>query len=72
MIILITSILSLLALYFAIGFVFGIFFVIRGLAIVDPDASDAGWGLRLLLFPGSVAFWFILWRKWSLNSKKHK
>ena len=71
MTILITIILSLLGLYFAIGFVFGFFFIFKGLPIVDPDAADASWGLRLLLLPGSIAFWFVLWRKWSLNSKKN-
>ena len=72
MTILFSIILSLLALYFAIGIVFGIFFILKGLAIVDPDAANVSWGLRLLLLPGSIAFWIILWRKWSLNSKKNK
>ncbi|MDX2305041.1 MAG: hypothetical protein NW226_19685 [Microscillaceae bacterium] len=71
MIFFIIILLSFLALYFVIGFVFALFFIFKGLSVVDPDAAEAGWGVKLLLFPGSIAFWVILWRKWSI-SKKNK
>lgn len=62
--------LSMLGVYFACGFVFAIFFVAYGAGKIDHDAKGIGLGLRLLLFPGSVAFWVILLRKWIKAAKE--
>lgn len=56
--------LALLALraWLAVGFVFALVFVARGLPRVDPAAASSGWGLRLLLIPGCTIFWpRLLW-----------
>lgn len=54
--------------YAAIGVIFALAFVTRGLGQVDHAAQTAPWMVRLLLFPGSVALWPILARKWA---KRH-
>ena len=51
-------------LYAAAGVVFGLLFVTRGVARVDPSARGAGWGFRLLILPGTIALWPYLLRRW--------
>lgn len=50
--------------YAAIGFVFAAAFVTRGVGALDPVAKNSGWGFRALLFPGTVAFWPLLAKRW--------
>ena len=53
-----------LGLYAAFGFLFSIAFVAVGISRVDPQATGAGIFFRLLIFPGCVAFWPALLRRW--------
>lgn len=53
-----------LYLYGAIGFVFAIPFVVKGVQRLDEEAVGAGWGFRLLIVPGSMAFWPWLLKRW--------
>lgn len=50
--------------YAAIGLVFGLAFVSRGVDRVDPGAAGAGLGFRLLILPGSAALWPLLLQRW--------
>ena len=54
----------LLGIYLIIGFVFAIFFVWKGAAKMDHNVVDTSIWFRLLIFPGSIAFWPILLKKW--------
>lgn len=54
--------------YLAIGVAFGLAFVIRGVAKVDPSAADSGWGFRLVILPGVAALWPLLLRRWLQSS----
>ncbi|RMG21493.1 MAG: hypothetical protein D6730_18170 [Bacteroidetes bacterium] len=56
--------LSILAVYMLIGFVFGLVFVLRGVQQIDAAAKGSSWGFRLLILPGSVAFWPLLLHRW--------
>ena len=58
------AILVALGLYGLIGALFGVAFVSRGLARVDAAAANAGWGVRLLLWPGAAALWPWLLPRW--------
>lgn len=52
-----------------LGALVGTGFVWRGLGRVDPVAQGAGLGVRLVLWPLSVALWpWILWR-WRLGGR---
>ena len=50
--------------YALVGVVFAIAFVSFGLRAIDPGAQHPSLALRLLLLPGSAAFWPILLRRW--------
>ncbi len=51
-------------LYFGIGFLFAVAFVTVGVKRVDPNASGSGIGFRLLILPGSAAFWPLFLQRW--------
>ena len=53
-----------LLLYAALGAAFGFAFVTVGVQRIDPNAKGSGLIFRLLIFPGSVAFWPFLLRRW--------
>ena len=50
--------------YAALGLLFAVAFLARGIARLDPGAHGSGWGFRLIVFPGVVAFWTLLLRRW--------
>jgi uncharacterized membrane protein YeiB len=54
-----------LSLYVLVGVVFAVAFVSVGVKRVDSQAVGAGVGFRILIFPGSVAFWPLLLRRWA-------
>ena len=53
-----------LYLYAALGVVFAVAFVTIGVKRVDSQAIGSSVGFRILIFPGSVAFWPLLLRRW--------
>jgi len=57
-------IIKLSGLYAGIGALFALAFVLRGVQRIDPAARGAGWGFRLVIFPGSVALWPLLAWRW--------
>ena len=58
-------IISAFAVYLAVGLVFALAFVARGVAAIDPDAREMPWPARLLILPGVAALWPLLLWKWS-------
>lgn len=50
--------------YAALGLLFAVAFLARGIGRVDPGARGSGWGFRLIVLPGVVAFWPLLLRRW--------
>ncbi len=55
--------LVLLAGYFGLGLLFGLYFIFLGATKVDPLMADTKKRVRALLFPGVVATWPFLIRK---------
>jgi hypothetical protein len=53
-----------LSVYLTLGLLFAIAFVAVGVQKIDPLARGAGIGFRLLIFPGVLAFWPVLARRW--------
>lgn len=49
--------LTLLAIYFAIGFLFGLYFLFKGATKIDPLMQDTKKKVRFLLLPGVIASW---------------
>ncbi len=59
-----TWLVNALAVYAAVGFVFAIAFVWKGVGVIDPAAREGTLGFRLLIIPGTIALWPILARRW--------
>lgn len=58
---------KLLGIYFGIGLLFGIWFVMKGVGKMDENATSVSWKMRLLWLPGAVGLWSILVKK-NLNN----
>lgn len=70
--ILVKIILMFTLVYLLLGSLFAIFFLISGVEKIDPAAHRSGLGFRLIIFPGTVALWPILLKKWiSIKRKDH-
>jgi hypothetical protein len=50
--------------YALLGLLFAMAFVLFGVTRVDAVAQGTGWGFRLLILPGVVAWWPLLLRRW--------
>ncbi len=59
-----TLLVNVLAIYAAVGFIFAIAFVWKGVGKIDPAAVEGTTGFRLLIIPGTIALWPILARRW--------
>ena len=57
-------------LYALLGVVFALAFVTVGVKRIDSQANGSGIAFRLLIFPGSVAFWPLLLRRWSAGKSE--
>jgi len=53
------------AVYVVGGLLFAAAFLTRGAGKVDPHAASAGAAVRLVLLPGTVAFWPLLLNRWA-------
>ena len=54
----------LLGSYLAVGLIFALPFVLRGVNRIDPVAREGTWGFRLIILPGVVACWPLLLKRW--------
>jgi len=59
------SFLILLGIYLACGLIFAVPFVLVGVNKTDPHAVQGSWGFRLLIIPGTMAFWPLLLFRWT-------
>lgn len=50
--------------YLGIGIVFALWFTMRGVNRLDAGMQHAPWGVRALIFPGSVLLWIVLFIKY--------
>jgi len=57
--------LILLGAYLACGLVFAVPFALVGVKKIDPHAAHGSWGFRVLIIPGTMAFWPVLLRRWA-------
>ena len=60
----ITGILAAIGIYLLVGFLFTIFFLYKGIAMVDPGTEGSSRFFKLLLVPGLMVFWVYFLRKW--------
>lgn len=53
-----------LGVYALLGALFALAFVVVGVQRIDPGAKGSGVRFRFLIFPGSVALWPLLLKRW--------
>ncbi len=63
------SIPTIILIYLAIGLLFGIYFFIRGASQIDEQIKNSPWTVRLLLVPGAIGLWPLLFLKLVKPSK---
>jgi len=61
---------NVLIAYGALGALFAVAFVTRGISRVDPAAKGTGAGFRLIVFPGSAVLWPLLLAEWIRVSRR--
>lgn len=66
----VSIILIVIAFYLAIGFLFAIPFIIKGVNKIDEGAHGGSVGFRIIIIPGTMVFWPILLKKWITAEKK--
>ena len=57
-----------LLLYLLAGVVFSVFFYLRGAQRLDAGTKDTPWHFKLIIFPGVVLFWIVLFTKLVRNN----
>jgi hypothetical protein len=67
----VSFILAIIAGYLAVGFLFTIPFLLKGVAKIDEGAHGASWGFRVIIIPGTIVFWPFLLKRW-INAIKMK
>jgi hypothetical protein len=56
--------LILVGVYLGGGLLFAIPFTLFGVKRLDPHAAHGSWGFRLIIIPGTMAFWPLLAKRW--------
>jgi len=54
--------------YVFLGILFSLYFVFKGAEKLDAGVKNTPWHFRLIIFPGSVMLWIVLFYK--LQQKK--
>ena len=62
--------LTLLAVYTALGLAFALFFFALGYRRIDPTAAGAGLLVRLIWVPAAIALWPVLILRWRGSAKQ--
>jgi hypothetical protein len=62
-------ILAVVGAYIGAGLLFGAVFITRSVHRMDHAARGAPWTFRLLILPGVVALWPVLWRRIAQSRK---
>lgn len=66
---LIEILLIVIAVYLALGALFAIPFLIKGLTKVDATAHGGTIGFKIIIIPGVIVFWPVLLKKWIRKNK---
>jgi hypothetical protein len=67
----VSIILTIIAVYLVAGFLFSILFILKGVTKIDEGAHGATWGFRIIIIPGTIVFWPFLLKRW-INATKMK
>lgn len=59
-----STIVLALFIYLGIGVLVALAFLVRGAGRIDPAAAQGTLGFRVLVFPGCVALWPLILKRW--------
>ena len=65
----VTILLMVIGFYLLTGAVFYIFFIKKGIRQIDEGAGKTSFFFKALIFPGTLAFWPVLLKKWNQAKK---
>ena len=57
-------VLIMVGIYFLLGVVFAIPFLLNGVKAIDPAAVEGSRGFKLFIIPGVALFWPLLLKRW--------
>jgi len=60
--------LSIFGVYLALGVLFSIIYLWKGISKVDSKTEESGFFFKILLFPGMCFFWILFLMKWMKSS----
>ncbi|MDN5203391.1 hypothetical protein QQ008_18535 [Fulvivirgaceae bacterium BMA10] len=60
---------ALLGIYLLIGLIFSIIFVTKLVGQMDENAKGTGIGFRLIILPGAIALWPLLFKRWRKSKR---
>lgn len=64
-------ILTVITIYLLFGLIFAIPFVFKGVDVIDESAKESSFGFKLIIIPGTMVFWPLLFSKWLKASTNH-
>lgn len=62
--VIISNILSIVGTYLAIGVIFSLVFLWKGIAKIDAGVNGSDRLFKVLIFPGLIVFWVYFLHKW--------
>ena len=68
----IETLLIIAAVYLAVGVLFVIPFLIKGLNKVDEGAHGSTIGFKIIIIPGVIVLWPVLLSKWMKSNLNHE
>ena len=60
---------GIIGVYLALGFIFMIPFIAKGINKIEEGAHGSGVGFRIIIIPGVIIFWPVLLRNWIIASR---
>jgi len=64
LVIIVSLVFIVLAVYMMAGIVFTILFQIKGLSKIDEGVHGSTIGFRIIIIPGCIVFWPVLLKRW--------
>ncbi|HXL54691.1 MAG TPA: hypothetical protein VN958_00450 [Chitinophagaceae bacterium] len=64
LVIIVSLVFIVLAVYMMAGIVFTVLFQIKGLSKIDEGVHGSTIGFRIIIIPGCIVFWPVLLKKW--------
>lgn len=55
---------NIVGIYLALGVLFSLAFMWKGLQKVDESTKDTSLFFKVLIFPGMIVFWVLFLKKW--------